>query len=168
MAQRQAVAYQFDTGTGTKQVLQELLPFDLSRADQLVATLTVEEAGANSSDLLEVFIESRGRDGSWDERFYFSQVQGDATVSVSAPHSEILTLQQFGTLSDAEEAHQTTGSGGAGLTPGSVRNGAFPRPAYDPAVGARVTAWRIRIEQTDANSDGGFAGVVRLAANTQT
>jgi hypothetical protein len=160
---------------GAQTLNVELNPGDLSWYDALRVELVLTGVGAaEAGDTLDVYFQCRDASNPiWEDRVRFEQLLGTAAVSVAAPEKRSAVLQQFGTLADAEEYGEPSGSAGAArLAAGTVRNGAFPgrylvKNQPDTSRGAidRGAAWRFQIVVADANANAAFAGSLHVQGN---
>jgi len=145
----------FDTGAGSQTLNTEVGPLDLSYPDVLKWILKVTKAAEDAGDTLNVYIQSRGRDGVWHDRVSFTQILGSASPAAATPEILEAVLQKMGSFSDDEEESEPSGSTGASrLTTGTVRNGPFPGKYYEN--GARASAWRVQAVIVDADNDADF------------
>ncbi len=167
MATRKVFEYAFDTGDlvgadgGTASV--ELDAVDLSRFDELELEIVVDTAATEAGDTLNVYLQSRGPAGVWDDRIATAQFTGDQADAEVRKYA----VQQFGTFSDTEEASEPQGSaGGSHLTAGGVKNGPFPGPYRNKGVGTE-TAWRLQFVVANSSTENAaFAGAVYLSGNS--
>lgn len=133
------------TATGT-----DLIPaIDFSHGDQIhLSAVLTGNAGADANDKMDVYLQSRGANGQWDDRAHLAQFTG---AMLSGEGREAV-LSKFVTLADAEEASEPSGSTGAArLAAGAVKNGAFPGP-YLQAGSPKAESWRLSIEVTTVTS----------------
>lgn len=137
------------SGTVTEDAQVELDAIDVSGFDEIYATIEITGApGADGTDTLDVYLQSRSQANVWADRIAFDQLTG----AMSEGELREATLQKFGTFSDGEEQGEPSGStGGSRLTAGTVRNGAFPGRYRNPGVGTE-TAWRLDFQVTSGNA----------------
>jgi len=139
--------------TSGTQELPELL--NLSHYSQLLCVLVTNAAGGgDAGDTLNVYIQSRGKEGVWNDRVAFTQLLG----TVSSGEVIEANLQGLVTLDSGEELGEPSGSTGASrLTAGTVRNGTFPglyRTTPSSVGGLGVGAsWRIQWVTVDSDAD---------------
>jgi hypothetical protein len=116
----------------------ELDALDLSWADLLRISVKLTGDSTGTSPTLNIYLQSRGAFGIWNDRAAFPQLVGADNTG----EARVLNLSKFGDLSDAEESYEPSGSsGGSRLTAGTVRNGPFPGNYRNKGVGIE-TAWR--------------------------
>ncbi len=133
-------------GTVTASTDVNLDAIDLSRADSLYMEVQLSSApGAVSGDTCNVYLQSRGRSGVWNDRIAIDQLLGNMS---SGEVRDATLLKQATTLATTEKEGEPSGSTGASrLTAGTVRQGAFPglyRIKGTPGQGAGTfTAWRV-------------------------
>jgi hypothetical protein len=160
MATRRIFKYPFTLAAGTTNV--ELPAMDLSQFDELELEIDVDTSATDAGDTLDVYLQSRGPAGIWDDRIATAQILGTASDNEVRKYA----VQQFGTFADSEEASEPQGSaGGSHLTAGSVKNGPFPPPYRSAGVGT-LTAWRLQFVMVDADADGSFTGTVYIFGNS--
>lgn len=129
---------------------QKLLPaLDLSNGDELLLEIRLTgNAGAGASDKLNVYLQSRGLLGVWDDRIATAQFLGTDVATEVRQY----VLQKRGDLPDAEEASEPSGSsGGSRLPAGSVKNGTFPG-RYRRAGIDTITAWQLDFVVTSGSA----------------
>lgn len=144
------------TSTSTQWNLDAI---DLSHCDELTVTYKIVTTITSTSNTLDIYVQSRGRDGFWDDRIHFTQI----AATPNQNKAQKLVLQQFGTFSDTEEASvPSSSSGGTRLAAGTVKNGPFPRPYVDAS--APATAWRVDFVM--AGTTGGYSVEVVAEANS--
>lgn len=150
------------TANGT--TYEELPKINFSQADLLQGRLVCETANTDAGDLLDVYLESRGRDGKWKERAHFGQLNGAMSPSASTPETREFSLSKLGPLSDSEEASESNESlGASSITENTVRNGPFPGLYRDKTNGQTLTGWRFKIVASgELDTDMSFAGNLYL------
>lgn len=164
MATRKIFDYDFSLSGAGATTNVELDALDLSRFDELELEIVLSTAATDAGDTLNVYLQSRGPSGIWDDRIATAQFLGTDTDAEVRKY----VLQQFGTFSDAEEASEPQGSaGGSRLTTGTVKNGSFPGPYRTKgAGGSTATAWRVQFVTVDADEDSAFTGTVYIHGNS--
>lgn len=164
MATRKIFDYDFSLSGAGATTNVELDALDLSRFDALELEINVATAATDTADTLNVYLQSRGPSGIWEDRIATAQFLGDQSDAEVRRY----VLQQFGTLADSEEASEPVGSaGGSHLTAGTVKNGAFPGPYRTKgAGGSTATAWRLQFVTVDADEDSAFTGTVYVSGNS--
>ena len=161
MATRKVYEYDFSlSGAGTTNV--ELPAIDLSQMDELELEIVLATAATDAGDTLNVYLQSRGPAGIWDDRIAVAQFLGTATDAEVRKYA----VQAFGTFADTEEASEPTGSAGAShMTAGTVKNGPFPPLYRNKGVGTE-TSWRLVFDVVDADADSAFTGTVYITGNS--
>lgn len=159
---RKVFQYAFSlSGAGTTNV--ELPAMDLSQFDELELEIVFSTLATDTADTLNVYMQSRGPAGIWDDRIAVAQLLGDATDAEVRKYS----VQQFGTFADTEEASEPTGSAGAShMTAGTVKNGPFPPLYRDKTNKTTSTSWRLQFVVVDADADSAFTGTVYISGNS--
>lgn len=160
--------YTFDTqtliglGSGNYQLL--LPAINLSRFDEIFMEVVISTSENDPDDTLNIYLQSRGQSGTWDDRIASAQFLGNGADALVRNY----TLQSLGTLSDTEEASTPSGStGGSRLTAGTVKNGAFPGLYRNKGVGTE-SSWRLDFQQVDGTGtdDTAFVGYIILSGNS--
>lgn len=154
-----------DNGT----TYEELPPYDFSHADILRGKVVCTVTNADAGDTLDIYVESRGLDGIWEERIHFGQLTGDMSASAATPETRRATLSKMGTLSDNEEAAEGNDSlGASSINASTVLNGPFPGRYRNKGVGTE-TGWRIKyVAAGDADNDLDFQGEVFIEWDSMT
>lgn len=129
-------------------------PLDLSHAKAVTLVLRMSTAATDAGDTLDVKLQTTFDDPTsagavWDTRIYPLQVTG--ITDVTNTYTQVFNLSQDVDLTTAERGYVATGStGGAELTPGTVRDGMFP-PRYRNAQGPQAN-WRLQTVTVDAGT----------------
>lgn len=170
MALRNVASYPFVLAGGTAATVQELPPFDLSRAKSVRLELDLTGKGsADAGDTLDFYLQEAADDltPTWDDRAHLPQFTGAMTVSAAAPVKRVMQWDTYGENIGLTDANYTpSGSAdGARLAAGAFIGG--------PLLGKRRTALgqqarhRFRFEVTDANANSAFAGTVNLYVESE-
>lgn len=174
MSLRKIHTYALNSGAGTQTLLSPLNPYDLTRALALHVRGSITKAATADAgtDVLDVRLQSTSdRGATWDTRARL-QFDGSTSPAAGTPETKDATIQPVGTLADTEESGEPSGSLGAtDLAAGAVRNGPFPNRYRDPAAAAPgelpvFTAWRLRIDVTDANNNADFEGTLEVSIDS--
>lgn len=158
--------YTLDTGTGSKTggsaITSELYPYlDLSALTALVVVVSLSEAAEDAGDILDVALQETLDGVTWNDRCRFPQLLGSLSPSASAPETYQQTILALEDLTAADYSFEPSGSaGGTRLVAGATRNGPFaPRRRTETGPAA---AYRLYIEVTDSDDDGGFTGTITV------
>ena len=152
--------FAFNTGTGSQTITDELpAGLDLSRRKTIMVRVNLTKAITDSIDTLNIFFESRGSDGGWDQRIHFTELTASLSPTVGAPEKLYGTIRQIGDLTGDELEGEPRGSAGASdLAAGTVKDGPFPGRSVDAA--GQIASWRISAVVVDADGDADFEGTV--------
>lgn len=166
------MTYTLATGAGS-QTINVNCEHDLSRARAVILDIELTAADTDAGDTLNIrFQESLNGGTTWNTRARSIQFLGTLSPSASAPETYRLVMAADPPLITTDAAYEPGGSAGATeILAEAVVNGPFarinrPAAGSPPGTTARNPAHRINIAVVDADSDGNFAGTLRLLVDT--